>query len=265
MTDSTPSATSLADHARQTLVSACIFAAIVVLLLMLWNFADVMLLGLAGILLAVGWRGLADGVAQFTPLAAGYSVWLVITLFFLLLIGGGWWLIPSLANGMEELFKRTPEAINTIEQVLQGYPSLEEALQKVMKTTDVGTVASGLMDRLNNLFSAAVGIFSTSLGGLVGVLVIVALAFYLASSPATYLNGALSLLPPSRRAHFGELASKLAHGLRWWLVGRLASMAVVGVLTWIGWAYRLRRRWRLSPACCRLFQILDRCWLWCLR
>ncbi len=234
MTDSAPSATSLANHAKRTLVSVCIFLAMVVLLLALWNFADVMLLSLAGILLAVGWRGLAAGVAAYTPLPTDYAVWGVIVLFFLLLFGGGWWLIPSLINGLEDLFERLPESLKTIEQALEGYPSIEKAMQRVMQTTDAGTVATGVMNRLNNLFSATLGIFSTSLGGLVGILVVIALAMYLAGSPATYLNGALALLPPSRRAHFAELAGRLAHGLRWWLVGRLASMAVVGLLTWFG-------------------------------
>ena len=234
MAESAPSEITLAAHAKRTLVSVCIFMAVVVLLLTLWNFADVVLLSLAAILLATGWRGLAEGVATYTPVPESSAVWGVIAIFFLLLLGGGWWLIPSLVDGLEELFKRLPDALKNIEDALAGYPGVDEAVQRVVKTTDPGSVASGVMNRLNNLFSAALGVFSTSLGGLVGILVIVALAIYLAASPATYLNGALALLPPSRRQHFGELAGRIAHGLRWWLVGRLASMAVVGLLTWIG-------------------------------
>ncbi len=43
MIDNVPSEISLAAHAKRTLVSVCIFLAVVVLLLALWNFADVML------------------------------------------------------------------------------------------------------------------------------------------------------------------------------------------------------------------------------
>ncbi len=234
MSDGQSSVTPLAEHAKRTLISVCILAAVFVLLLMLWKFADVMLLGLAAILLATGWRGLANAMSRYTPLSDGYAVWLVIILSFISLIAGGWWLIPSLVVGLEELFSRIPEAMKTTESMLHGYPKIEEALLHVKQTTDVGNVASSMMDRINNLFSAAVGVFSTSLSGMVGVLVIVALAIYLANSPATYLNGTLSLLPPSKREHFKSLADNLAQGLRWWLVGRLASMTVVGVLTWAG-------------------------------
>jgi predicted PurR-regulated permease PerM len=58
--------------------------------------------------------------------------------------------------------------------------------------------------------------------------------FYLAFTPEVYRDGLVHLTPVPQRERSRKLMNLLASTLRWWLVGRLASMAIVGVLTTLG-------------------------------
>ena len=56
----------------------------------------------------------------------------------------------------------------------------------------------------------------------------------LAAEPVTYLAGGLRLLPPARRERLRATAEEIALTLRWWLVGRFLSMALIAAMTSIG-------------------------------
>jgi len=222
------------EFVHRALLAASIAAALTVTLLALWQFADVMLLGFAGILLAVGWRGLAETLASRSPLSTEWSVATVGVLLIVLAIAGGWWLGPDIVAGINQLFDQLPGSLKKLEQAVANYPAIEQTISEVVENTDNGSLASGLMERVSSVFSAAFGVLATALAALVGAVVILALGAYFASAPATYLDGAIRILPPRQRSRVAGVAAKAAHGLRWWLLGRLASMAVVGALTSTG-------------------------------
>ena len=78
------------------------------------------------------------------------------------------------------------------------------------------------------------GVLSSSLGVVVNVIIVLALAIYLAIDPATYRHGLMHLLPLNQRKRARETLNALGSTLRWWLVGRLLSMLEVGLLTGVG-------------------------------
>jgi predicted PurR-regulated permease PerM len=59
---------------------------------------------------------------------------------------------------------------------------------------------------------------------------------YFAANPTLYLKGLVSLVPKARRARTHDVLNKVGHVLRWWFLGQLIDMAVVGVLTVVGLA-----------------------------
>lgn len=62
-------------------------------------------------------------------------------------------------------------------------------------------------------------------------------ALFLAFDPRVYERGVLWLVPQRHSAIARETMRRLATAMRWWMLGRLASMAVVAVLTSLGmWA-----------------------------
>jgi predicted PurR-regulated permease PerM len=57
---------------------------------------------------------------------------------------------------------------------------------------------------------------------------------YIAAAPALYRDGLLQLVPEGRKALAEDTIATAGNALRLWLVGQLAAMALVGVLTGLG-------------------------------
>ncbi len=60
------------------------------------------------------------------------------------------------------------------------------------------------------------------------------LGIFIALEPQTYVRGILVLVPQQRRERIRQVLDALGETLRWWLVGKFASMLAIGLLTWIG-------------------------------
>jgi predicted PurR-regulated permease PerM len=82
--------------------------------------------------------------------------------------------------------------------------------------------------------SKIAGIFSTAFGAVGSFLIVLVLGVYFAAEPKTYVNGTARLFPEEHRGRVCEAFGHTGHALRWWLIGRIAAMAAVGVLTFIG-------------------------------
>lgn len=73
-------------------------------------------------------------------------------------------------------------------------------------------------------------------GGLGNLLLILFAGIYFAADPRLYRDGALRLLPPSRRPQVGRALDDAGDALHRWLVAQLIVMALVGLLTGVGLA-----------------------------
>ena len=76
--------------------------------------------------------------------------------------------------------------------------------------------------------------FSTTLGILGDLLVLAFLTLYLAADPKTYVRGLLTLVPPRHKDRAAAVVAAVGYHLRWWLVGRLAAMLIVGFVVGVG-------------------------------
>ncbi|WBO58909.1 AI-2E family transporter [Acidocella sp. MX-AZ03] len=69
-----------------------------------------------------------------------------------------------------------------------------------------------------------------------GILLLLATTLYLAISPDLYLRGIIRLLPVPRRRRAEDIAFQLCQTLRYWMLGQMVDMGVVGVLSMTGLA-----------------------------
>jgi predicted PurR-regulated permease PerM len=93
-----------------------------------------------------------------------------------------------------------------------------------------------IVPQTGEILGRITGVFSTTLGAVVNLAIVLVMGFYLALDPGQYARGVTALITPRYRERGREVLAALARALRWWLVGRVAAMAVVGVLTAIGLA-----------------------------
>ncbi len=221
------SSADLSSFAQRALVAAGIFALLLVVLYFLKHVAYVLLIVFAGVLLSIFLSGLAMFLCHRTPLSRGWSLAVTLVLLLALAVGAGWLAGPGLATQLGQHIERIPEAVDRIRGTLAGSAWVQALLERAPQPTAMLPSGAAVMGGL-------AAFFSTSMGVLVNVLIVLIIGVYVAAAPGLYIENSLYLFPAGKRERAHEGLQAMGRVLRWWLVGRIASMTIVGVLTFIG-------------------------------
>lgn len=206
-------------------------AAVAAIALGLWvigSIIDVLLLFFAGILLGLFLHGSGAWLARRTGLPRRVMVGAFCIGAVGLVAVVTWLAAPSVATQVDELTTTLPRALDRATQPLERHAWGRSILERARNVDD-------LLGRTEAL-SQAGGVISTTLGSVGSLFVFVFVGLFTAFDPDSYRRGILRLVPRSRRARVGEILSLTAHTLQMWMVGKLASMAVVAIATWVGLA-----------------------------
>jgi predicted PurR-regulated permease PerM len=222
-----PLSPDLSHYTRRVLVAAGIIAALLVLLFLLWHVLHAVLLIFAATLFAVFLDGLADWVRGSLPLSRGWALALVIAFCTVLLLLFGLLAGPRIGEQIVQLGQQMPEALARIKAYLAERAWGQALLGATPGLEQVLPSATGVLQQIS-------GAFSTALGALINIAIILLIGFYIAVDPRLYVENMLRLLPPQHRQRGREVCQRLSHALHWWMVGRFSAMAVVSVLTWVG-------------------------------
>jgi predicted PurR-regulated permease PerM len=192
-----------------------------------WLLGNVLLMVFAGALIAVGLDGLASGLARRTPLSRGLALAAVSVLIFALLALFGALVAPQFAEQFRDLQDSLVDFVDAAERWFGGLgaPNMVEDLGDQM-----GEVAGSAGDVLSRV--AAWGM--STLGALTSLIVILVIAFFAAADPQLYRRGFLRLVPPEKRPLMDETLAAIAYALRWWFLGQLVSMALLGATVSLG-------------------------------
>ena len=221
--------TSQASFAKRALINISLVLLVLLLAFVLFYVFDVILLLFGAILVAIFLHGLANISRRYLRLSEGYSVLLVSFILVALLVLGVWLLAPSVAEQVKLLRDKLPRSLENVvtylsnfgwgRLILEQMPSNAEMIEKVNN--------SNVLSRVGNFFSS-------TLGALTNIALMLLLSIYLASEPKTYIKGFTKLFPHERRKRVREILYEIGETLSWWLIGKGASMLFIGLLTWIG-------------------------------
>jgi predicted PurR-regulated permease PerM len=209
----------------------CIAVGITLLLLALTGLLGlafgVFLRLLAALLIALPLRAGAEWLHRRTGLPTGVAVALLALLVLGVLGGMGWLFSATLSSQLSGLKQQLPQAVHDVQARVSG--------------TDWGQWLTGgnfdlrkLMGGTSEWLGRATGIFSTTLSILADGYVIAFLTVFLVIQPKTYRAGLVLLVPKAGRSRAHEVLDKISSTLVNWVLGRLASMLFVGVLTVVG-------------------------------
>jgi predicted PurR-regulated permease PerM len=216
------------NELKQILAKLLIPLAGITLFLLIFNIvksvASLALLLFLGILLAILLNGVSNFLSQKTRIPFVLSMFIFILLILGILVGIGWYAGPNLIEQYKILREQIPSAINNLEDIFARRGWAEYLLPDQVKMDQVFSNSS-------SFFSGIAGIFSTAAGFLASIFFILFVAIYMAIDPDIYLNNFITIFSKDRRERAREIFSLLGNGLRWWLIGRFASMAVVGIMT----------------------------------
>lgn len=204
-------------------IAGGILALIVVIVLLLRNTFSILLLILAGALIAVYFRGLSSLIERKTKWKSSLSLAISIsgTLIFIILL---FWLIGAkVQSQLTELSETLPATVENAKTQLG-----KSAVGQKIVTWASSPQAEDGAKKVASTF------FSTTFGVLGDIYVIFFLGIFFTASPQLYKKGMVQLVPPQGRTKATNILNKIGDSLKKWMKGQLFAMLVVFVLTATG-------------------------------
>lgn len=222
-----PSGAGASAQGAAAVVRALGYMTLVALaILFLWLTLRVDLVIFAGVLLAIWLRRVADIVSRPTGLSGGWALGAVVLLILVVLAGIGWGFSQAIAGQINELSQALPAAAQKVGEMV-GQSGIGKT---IMQHLNFGQTQTSLTSAVQSFFGVAANIAEV-----VGaVVVMLFLAIYFAAEAQRYADALLRLVPPARRRRAGEVEHETANALWYWMLGRMFSMTVLGLLTAVG-------------------------------
>jgi predicted PurR-regulated permease PerM len=211
------------SFAKKVWIVGGIFALIVVLLLLIKATFNVFLLILAGVLIAVFFRGLSGLICRKTKWKEGACLAISI-IGTLLLVAGLFWLIGAKVQAqIAQLSETFPQTVDNAKQQLNQNPIGKKIVDKVSSPGSMKKAQAFA----RKFFQSTFGVFGD-------IYVVLFLGIFFTVSPIVYKQGIVKLVPKNGRQKADDVVNKLGENLKKWLKGKIFSMFVVMVLTAVG-------------------------------
>jgi len=195
------------------------------LLLLAYLLGPVLLLVFAAVLMAVGLDGASQAIARRSPVSRGWALVGVSVALAVLLVTALGLTAARFVRQFREIASTVTEFIENIQEWLEnrapGALPLEDGVSELAGS------ASELAGHIMHY-----GL--TAIGAVASIIILIVLTLFLAANPPLYRGGLVRIVPPAHRAKIEDTLSALAHALRWWFLGQLASMALLGITVGAG-------------------------------
>lgn len=209
---------------RRMFTACAIVSLFAIFLFLLVTCFNILLLILAGTMIAIYFRGIALWLSEKTKLSETLSVFIVIVGTLVITILLFWLLGARVQDQLSQLADKLPA-------------SVDDAKDKLSQTT-LGREILGFTKESqitnSDILNRVMEVFKTTFGVIGDIYIILFLGIFLTATPYLYKRGIIRLVPPRGREKANDILNKLGLTLRNWLVGRIFAMFVVFILTAIG-------------------------------
>lgn len=213
----------------KTLLLALLLLALVLAVAELFvTTISVLLLIFATTVFGVFIHGLSDWLGRCTGRSYRIGYFVTVSILLLLMVVGLYYLGSQIVSGTDELWSHLQSAVE------QGYNRLERQSWAQRYLSAASETQSTLTQSARAVLPRMFWGLSLVGWALTGSLVIFFVGLYAAYDPELYCTGLVKVFPKRRRPVVVEVLSKIRTALGRWIIGRLASMTVVGVLTTFG-------------------------------
>ncbi|EJW12943.1 hypothetical protein UPF0118 [Rhodovulum sp. PH10] len=196
---------------------------LVVLVVLFWLLGHVLLLVFGAVLLAVMLRKVAVAISRRVGVGPDWTLALILLVAVLAVAGWSWFLMPQVVGQMSEAAAKIPDYTDRLHALFSQSP-----IGRYFWDNGVEALQSG------SLSGALSSVGTTALGAATDIVIVLFVGIYLAIEPSLYVGGIVSLFPQEGRAEARRVLMDIGNTLFWWLIGRLISMAIIGVLITIG-------------------------------
>lgn len=211
------------SYSKKVWIAGLIFALITIILLIFEATFNIVMLVLAGILIACYFRGISEFLQRKCHLSSTLSMVISVVGSFLVFCGIMYLVGATFWSQTVALKEALPELIDSVEEFLEK--------------SDVGRDVLAWADQIKSSkeFSSFISkFFVTTFGSIANIYIIVLVGIFFTISPSLYVNGVTQLVPPKHRPRAEEIIEHLGSSLKKWLAGKFIAMFAVFVLTAIG-------------------------------
>ena len=206
-------------------ITGSVLALIVILIWLLKATFNVLLLILAGILIAVLFRGLAGLIERKAKWKHSVSLTVSILGSIILLVLLFWLIGSKVQSQSQQLSQTMPATIENAKNQLNQHPIGQNIVQK-LSSPETKKKAEGF----------AQSFFKTTFGVFGDVYVVLFLGIFFTVGSKEYEKGLVALVPKKGKQQAYDVLEKTGENLKKWLKGQLFAMLVVFILTAIGLA-----------------------------
>lgn len=191
--------------------------------LFVWYAWEMLFLAFAGFLLAIVLRTFADWIEARTGLGE-YASYALTVCGIVVLIGlAVWLLVPNVISQATQIARIIPGSIQEAKNYLDRFswgPHLVDLIKKGMASLDLAPTIAAMTLGVIDAFGAAV--------------IVAIVGFFAGLDPRGYAGALLRLVPEQHRARAMHVAQEVVYTLRWWLLGQLVPMVILGLVTMVG-------------------------------
>jgi predicted PurR-regulated permease PerM len=200
---------------------------IVLALGLLWIGRVIFLLLFASVIGAILLTTVADWLHKKFKIKQGIA----LTLFMLGLAGAVALLVLAQGDNVAQQFTALEiELPSAARKLLVQVQSHQWGQWLLHLTPGSDQISNGL----NFAISHIGGIVVSSATLLAGLVIVLSLSLYLSSEPGLYYNGIRRVVPEDYREKLDACAASVVQILRWWVLAKLISMVMVGILITVG-------------------------------
>jgi predicted PurR-regulated permease PerM len=205
--------------ARHTFFTALLWVLAAFTVFLVWEIRYALLIAFGAILVALLLIALADLLCKFIklPRALGLTI---ATLLVLGIVGVTVWLFGA------HLYSQFGDLMHNIKS---GELNIRNYFEGSGATDVANRVAEQGSSMLTTLAKQA---FQLGFGFIVALLVVVITGIYLAAQPNLYRWGIAALFHPHNRARVLQVIDLVETTVKYWLLGQIILMIIVGVLTY---------------------------------
>ncbi len=207
--------------------------ALIASLYILWEIRQILLLVFAAVVLANSLNLLAQRLQKMGIKRSG-AVLLSVLLMLIALVVFFWLIVPPFARQFQELFVLVPRGGEELNS------KIEEWMVRLVPAPfrpyipSIESLEQQSQPLINRLLSESFAFFSSSLGNILNILLVVVLSLMLLVNPLAYRRGFIRLFPAFYRQRVDMILSECETALGRWIVGALISMGVVAIFSTIG-------------------------------
>lgn len=217
--------------------------AIAAAVFLLWQLRDALMMAFGAVVVAVLLVAFADLLRRDLPLPHHWAVTIAAVLVLAIIVGFGLLMGAQIRSQFNELIDAVPRGVQEIENRL-GFPLFEDGAAAAAGSGQGAPAGQDGATALAGLSSGLWGWISSYgypvVSAIFGAILVAIAGVFLALRPETYGRGAVKLFPPAQHGRIDETMVYMGRALRFWLVGQLIAMAIVGVLVGLGtWAIGL--------------------------